>query len=154
MRIGREHFPEATVERTRISVDRISASTPSWLALALSGVALAVADLGPAPLAVGAVVGCLGAYGLGRRDRSPDPRTGALVAQNERLQRDLDAAYLELLDAHGVAREPRPDQPGTAGREPRPSAGLRGGGRPGATAPAALHPLDAPLAGEAAGAAS
>lgn len=159
MKITREHVTEARsdVSRTIPDITGVAAAPAAWLALALAGVALAVAADDPALTAIGVVVAAVGAYGVGirdgRRDRSPDPRVSALTAANERLARERDAAFYELLDRDDPARGAGVGQPGPAGREPRPSAGLRGGGRPGAVAPLAAVPdTDAPLPGESAGA--
>ena len=159
MRIAKEHFPEATahVDRLPSSVTAAATSTTAWLVLALGGVAVAVSDLGPATTIVGVIVAVAGAHTLGvrdgRRDRSPDPRTAALSAQNERLRTENAALLLELLEAERGDGPARGAEPAPAEREPRPSAGVRGGGRPGMVAPLAAVPgLDAPLAGENAGA--
>lgn len=150
MRVTRDRLPDVA-HRTSPLPRSAPAETiaAGWLGLAVVGAVLS--PLVHEPLGVAACAGAvaIGAFQTGRRVIRDDPRVAALTAQLDRARRDRDA-MLEYLATHG--RGPAIPAPGDGGGvEPpappaaRPSAKVRGGGRPGAVAAPALRPLDAPL---------
>lgn len=151
MRITGDRFPAAMHQtdpsRRSIPTDSLSAI---WIGMAVVGAVLS--PLVHEPLGVAACAGAvaIGAFQTGRRVLRDDPRVAALTAQLERARRDRDA-MLEYLAAHGRDAQVPAAGDGGGGQPPappaaRPSAQVRGGGRPGAVAaPAPLRPLDAPL---------
>lgn len=106
-------------------------------------------------LAVVAGAGLLagGSFLLGRRVVRDDPRVAALTEQRDRarlevirLTGDIIALNGELQRMDGTAAAPRREDEPAATAAARPSASVRGGGRPGrAGALAAVPSLDAPL---------
>lgn len=118
-----------------------------WAAMAAGGATVLGLVGGPDDaLVVVAGVGALagGAFLLGRRVVREDARVEALRADRDRLRLQVVQLTGELVlgRAEGALREDEPAAPAAA----RPSASVRGGGRPGrAGALAAVPTLDAPL---------
>lgn len=128
----------------------------AWAAMAACGaVALGVVAGRDDVLAVVCAGGLLsaGAFLLGRRVVRDDPRVASLTEQRDRarlevlrLTGDIIALNGELQRMDGTAAAPRREDEPAATAAARPSASVRGGGRPGRAGPlAAVPPLDAPL---------
>lgn len=102
---------------------------------------------------VGSVALGSGCYLLGRRVVRDDPRVSALTEQRDRarlevirLTGDIIALNGELQRVDGGSAGPRREDEPEAPAPVRPSASIRGGGRPGRAGPLAAVPtLDAPL---------
>jgi hypothetical protein len=145
MRVTADHVPTAPRERT-IGIP-VPKGEALWLALAMLGSgAVAIADIPLVTIGGIAAVG-MACYRLGIGSRTPDPRVEALT-------RDRDAWRQRALAAAVAAADLRPAPAGDGaggpaeGARPRPSAGIRGGGRPGAVNGTAATPGAAAGPGE------
>lgn len=152
MRVDRDRigFPATSQAPTGIMPRDLSVLWPALVAG--GGAAIGYATGGEPALVVVGGIGALvtGSYLLGRRVVRDDPRVAALTAQLDRTRRDRDA-MLEYLATDGRGSQVPAPADGGGSQPPappaaRPSASVRGGGRPGSVAaPATLRPLDATL---------
>ncbi len=154
MRITKSDVPPASKPAPRRSLPE--APEAVWTALAVGGGALVIAG-DPILAAAGAVAVAIGCHRIGFASarRGTDPRVGELTRERDHWKaladwagRQITAAPTAPVAAPAPAGDEPADQPD--GGQPRPSAGIRGGGRPGAvgSTTAAIRGLDAPLPGE------
>lgn len=153
MKITRRSIPDARPDSPGPSQRRLPDAPAVWAGLAVVGAVLA--PLVHEPLAIAAAVGAVGTgcYQLGRRVVRDDPRVAALTADRDRIRRNYDGLLEHLaaqrLDADGLAARSAAGAGG--GAQPpappaaRPSASVRGGGRPGRAGLAPVPSLDDPL---------
>jgi len=153
MKVTREHVERQAAAAKATAAPRIAALAPGHdtaiVGLVAGGASIAVAGAEPLLVAAGVILAVIGAHRLGRFGRGTDPRVDGLTRDRDSWRNRATLLAAELAGgAPGERGEIEPDPRG----EPRPSAGIRGGGRPGSVAAFAPieSPLDRAIAGEGA----
>lgn len=156
MRITKDHVPQEPKPAARRTLPEAPAAV--WTALAVGGAAL-VATGNYVIAAVGVFALAIGCHRIGydTARRGTDPRIGELTRERDHWRAlaeyfgDATIATLGTRPPDLAAAARAGDKPAVQpdGGQPRPSARVRGGGRPGASgSAAAIAGLDAPLPGE------
>lgn len=158
MRVTRQDVPQQPKQQTG---RRLPEPSPAaWSVVAIAGAAGAVFAAGPTLEAFIVAVSGVMALGIAQHRlgfldarRHADPRVAELARERDHW-RGI-AEYLGRLAVQPPVAGPG-EGDGGGGEPPapaaaRPSAGVRGGGRPGAVGSVAAATLDAPLPGETAG---
>ena len=155
MRITRQHVEAKRKEAPdEPRTPRRWPSLPTlWLVVALAGALLAVIEAGQWAVAGGLVLLAVGSHRLGLHEgRRAQPVDPAALLSHARQAARLEAARIvaAAADLDGGAGDARGALDAAPPVQPRPSEGVRGGGRPGVRAPLRAietSPLDRALDG-------